>query len=283
MTKDIFSNQYWEKAWEDDPNTQDKRMKRAGLGDPSAPGFEKWAENFNKNSFTEESQHRTKRIMNWIEQQTGRFSNLSVLDVGAASGVFSVPFAKEGAKVTALEPSPILHDMLKDNANHYGVTLKTLNQSFEDAQLEELGQHDLVFASMCPAVTTWEAVSKAIDIAQKFVYVSLFAGPKENSIVDEVVAFLDEESQPMTADMYYLLQLLYFNDYTYETLIERHTQHNDKPIEDVMQQLPQWLKEVEVELDEQQLASVEHYLRDKYGDTIPVITGGKFGKVLIHV
>ena len=46
-----------------------------------------------------------------------------------------------------------------------------------------------------------------------------------------------------------------------------------KPIEDVMQQLPQWLKEVEVELDEQQLASVEHYLRDKYGDTIPVITG----------
>ena len=32
-------------------------------------------------------------------------------------------------------------------------------------------------------------------------------------------------------------------------------------------------KEVEVELDEQQLASVEHYLRDKYGDTIPVITG----------
>jgi 2-polyprenyl-3-methyl-5-hydroxy-6-metoxy-1,4-benzoquinol methylase len=113
MTKDIFSNQYWEKAWEDDPNTQDKRMKRAGLGDPSAPGFEKWAENFNKNSFTEESQHRTKRIMNWIEQQTGRFSNLSVLDIGVASGVFSVPFAKEGAKVTALEASPILHDMLK--------------------------------------------------------------------------------------------------------------------------------------------------------------------------
>lgn len=42
---------------------------------------------------------------------------------------------------------------------------------------------------MCPAVTTWEVVSKAIDIAQKFVYVSLIAGPKENSIVDEVVAF----------------------------------------------------------------------------------------------
>ena len=78
---------------------------------------------------------------------------------------------------------------------------------------------------MCPAVTTWEAVSKAIDIAQKFVYVSLIAGPKENLNCRRSRGILDEESQPMTADMYYLLQLLYFNDYTYETLIERHTQH----------------------------------------------------------
>ena len=283
MPKDIFSNQFWEEAWKNDENTQDKRMKRAGLGDPHAPGFEKWAENFNKNSFTEESQKRTKRIMEWVEKQTGSFSNLSILDVGAASGVFSIPFAKEGAKVTSLEPSPILHDMLKDNAQHYGVEVATVNQSFEDMSVENIGNHDLVFASMCPAVTTWKAIEKAIDIAQKYVYVSLIAGPKENSIVDEVIAFLGIESQEITADMYYLLQLLYFNDYTYETLIERHTQHNDKSIDDVMQQLPNWLKEVEVELDEQQFASVEQYLRDKYGDNVPVVTGGKFGKVLIHV
>lgn len=283
MEKDIFSNQFWEEAWENDENTQDKRMKRAGLGDPHAPGFEKWAENFNKNSFTEESQKRTKRIMDWVEKQTGSFSNLSILDVGAASGVFSIPFAKEGAKVTSLEPSPILHDMLEDNSKHYGVELEMINQSFEDVRIEELGHYDLVFASMCPAVTTWEAVNKAIDIAQKYVYVSLIAGPKENSIVDEIIAFLGVESQEMTADMYYLLQLLYFNDYTYETLIERHTQHNDKTLDDVMQQLPQWLKEVEVELDEQQLASVEQYLQNKYGDNVPVVTGGKFGKILIHI
>ena len=32
--------------------------------------------------------------MSWIENQTGAFKNLSILDVGAASGVFSIPFAK---------------------------------------------------------------------------------------------------------------------------------------------------------------------------------------------
>ena len=49
--ENIFDQQFWKEAWDNDPNTQDKRMKRAGLGQPDAPGFEKWAENFNKNSF----------------------------------------------------------------------------------------------------------------------------------------------------------------------------------------------------------------------------------------
>ena len=279
----IFDQQFWKDAWDNDPNTQDKRMKRAGLGNPDAPGFEKWAENFNKNSFTEESQKRTKRIMSWIEKQTGAFKNLSILDVGAASGVFSIPFAKEGAKVTSLEPSTVLHEMLKDNAQHYDASIKTINQSFESISASDLNNVDFVFASMCPAVTTWEAVQKAIDIANQFVYVSLIAGPKENSIVEKVTAFLEMKPSPMTADMYYLMQLLYCNNYTYDTLIEHHTQHTEKSVEEVMQQLPSWLKEVEIEIDHQQMESIEQYLQDKYGDNVPLTTGGKFGKVLIHL
>ena len=46
--ENIFDQQFWKEAWDNDPNTQDKRMKRAGLGQPDAPGFETWAENFNK-------------------------------------------------------------------------------------------------------------------------------------------------------------------------------------------------------------------------------------------
>ena len=279
----IFDQQFWKDAWDNDPNTQDKRMKRAGLGNPDAPGFEKWAENFNKNSFTEESQKRTKRIMSWIENQTGAFKNLSILDVGAASGVFSIPFAKEGAKVTSLEPSTVLHEMLKDNAQHYDASIETINQSFESISASDLNNVDFVFASMCPAVTTWEAVQKAIDIANQFVYVSLIAGPKENSIVEKVTAFLEMKPSPMTADMYYLMQLLYCNNYTYDTLIEHHTQHTEKSVEEVMQQLPSWLKEVEIEIDHQQMESIEQYLQDKYGDNVPLTTGGKFGKVLIHL
>ena len=44
-----------------------------------------------------------------------------------------------------------------------------------------------------------------------------------------------------------------------------------------------WLKEVEIEIDHQQMESIEQYLQDKYGDNVPLTTGGKFGKVLIHL
>ena len=156
--------------------------------------------------------------------------------------------------------------MLKDNAQHYDASIKTINQSFESISASDLNNVDFVFASMCPAVTTWEAVQKAIDIANQFVYVSLIAGPKETPREGDCI--LEMKPSPMTADMYYLMQLLYCNNYTYDTLIEHHTQHTEKSVEEVMQQLPSWLKEVEIEIDHQQMESIEQYLQDKYGDNV---------------
>ena len=43
--------------------------------------------------------------MSWIQNQTGGFENLSILDVGAASGVFSIPFSK-ALKLLVLNPHP---------------------------------------------------------------------------------------------------------------------------------------------------------------------------------
>jgi len=37
------------------------------------------------------------------------------LEIGAASGVFSVPFAERGARVTAVETSPPLIELLEEN------------------------------------------------------------------------------------------------------------------------------------------------------------------------
>ena len=52
--------------------------------------------------------------------------------------------------------------MLKDNAQHYDASIETINQSFESISASDLNNVDFVFASMCPAVTTWEAVQKPL-------------------------------------------------------------------------------------------------------------------------
>ncbi len=73
-------------------------MKRAGI-DP-AHSFDSSAKSFNKEVFSEEGRRRARRIMNWLEDQGVEFSGSSVLDIGAASGGFSIPFAERGADVT---------------------------------------------------------------------------------------------------------------------------------------------------------------------------------------
>lgn len=257
-------------------------MKRAGLGSYDSPGFEKWAINYDRQSFSKDGKARTERIIKWIEQQIPSFNHMTILDVGAASGVFSVPFAQRGASVTAVEPSPLLSELLIKNATTYDVDVNVMTAAFENKTATEIGHHDFVFASMCPAVTDWEAVQKALKIANKYVYVSLMAGPKENKLVDELIEQFNLQSVPTTADMYYLLQLLYVNNYTYQTLIERHTKTTDMTLTDVMNQLPTWFTDFDIAVSTAMLNDIQHYLQDKYGTTIPVTTGGKFGKVLIH-
>lgn len=283
MNKLLFTKNYWEQAWQDDPNTAMKKMRKAGQGSYQSKGFENWAEKFNADSFSPGGIKRTKRIITWIEQQTGSFEHLTILDVGAASGVFSIPFSKKGAAVHSLEPSSILTSMLEENAEHHAVNLNIINQSFEEAELEKYGTFDLVFASMCPALTNWKAVEKAISCADKYVYISLMAGAKENKLVEELMPVLGVEGESVSTDMYYLLQLLYVNDYSYQSLIERHQKTTSMSVDEVGNNINAWFTDYSISLNNDQIQKAVQYLNKTYGEEVPVTTGGKFGKVLIHL
>ena len=71
-------------------------MKKAGMD--QAHHFDHRAKSFNEQAFNEEGRQRTKRIMNWLEGQGVTFKDTSILDIGAASGGFTVPFAERGAE-----------------------------------------------------------------------------------------------------------------------------------------------------------------------------------------
>ncbi|GJM70018.1 hypothetical protein HMSSN036_22340 [Paenibacillus macerans] len=59
--------------------------------------FDDKAKSFNEQAFSEEGRQRARRIMNWLEGQGVTFKDNSILDIGAASGGFTVPFAERGA------------------------------------------------------------------------------------------------------------------------------------------------------------------------------------------
>lgn len=279
----IFNPKYWEQAWKEDPNTSLKRMKKAGLGTYQSEGFATWAKKFDANSFNEEGVKRTERIIKWIESQINSFEGLSVLDVGAASGVFSIPFAKRGASVSSLEPSPLLNTMLKKNAKKNYVNVDIISQPFEEYEPANSEGFDFVFASMCPAITDWDVVKKALSLSNKYLYVSLMAGPKENQLIEELLSVLNVKGENTSSEMYYLLQLLYLNNYTYQTLIERHHKTVNTSIDGVVHNLETWFLDYNIVLNNTQKTEAVDYLTLTYGEKVPVTTGGKFGKVLIHL
>lgn len=71
-----------------------------------------------------------------------------VLDIGAGSGVLSLPLASIGCGVTALEPSAGMRSLLeKEAAQRNSASLRIDPRRWEDVPLSELGHYDLIIAS----------------------------------------------------------------------------------------------------------------------------------------
>lgn len=285
MEKNLFKHQVWKSAWDNDPNTSLRIMQRLGQGNFQTEEFKKWAISYDKNSFSYEGRQRSNRILTWIEDQVVSFKDLSVLDIGAASGVFSIPFAEKGANVTAIEPSPELSIMLEKNSINYSVQVNIIQKPFEEISTDKHNQsYDLVFASMCPAMKDWEMVEKALSFAKKFCYISMMAGPKENHLMDELLPIIDLEPREIGfSDMAYLLQLLYVNGYSYQTLIEKQMKTIKIDIDSAVDNLTEWFIEYGIPVEEKLLKKSEEYLRETYEDEISLKMGGRFGKVLVHM
>jgi len=285
MGENLFKQQVWKSSWNDDSNTSLRTMQKLGQDDYQTEEFRKWAKSYDRNSFSDEGKQRSNRILTWIENQTGSFENLSVLDIGAASGVFSIPFAEKGANVTAIEPSPDLAMMLDNNAKSNSVQVKVIQKTFEEISKNKNEQlYDLVFASMCPAMKDWDMIERALSYAKKYCYLSMMAGPKENQLMDEILLNIGLKQREIgSSDMAYLQQLLYLNGYTYQILIEKQIKTEKIGVDIAINNLKKWFIEYGIQLEEKWLRESENYIRETYKDDISLRMGGRFGKVLVHL
>lgn len=282
----LFDLSVWEEAWKNQSTASIYNMKSATFDAKSA--FERWAREYHQQSFTEEGKQRSGRIIGWIENQGVSFDGLSMLDIGAASGIFTIPFATKGATVTAVEPSELLVSLMKETIPaSLTSSIDIVSERFEDISIQEKGwekKYDFAFASMCPAMSNWETIEQAISTTRKYVYISTMAGSREHTLIDELKEVLSVYPSYYAGDMGYIQQLLYLKDYSYTTLITKETSYMEMPVEEVVDKLQEWLSTHELPTDEGSLALAEQYIRDTYKDGMVTFSrGGKFGKILIQL
>jgi SAM-dependent methyltransferase len=88
------------------------------------------------------------KILERVQQEVR--PDFSVLDIGAGAGAFALPLAKTVRLVTAIEPSAKQAARLREAAEKAQAgNLVVIESPWEDVNLSEIGQHDLVLAAYC--------------------------------------------------------------------------------------------------------------------------------------
>ncbi|WP_339305685.1 methyltransferase domain-containing protein [Paenibacillus sp. FSL R5-0519] len=282
----LFNLSVWEEAWKNRPRSPKYKKKSAPFNTEEA--FERWARDYHVQSFSEEGKQRSERIMNWIENQGVEFEGLSILDIGAASGIFTIPFAEKGAIVTAVEPSELLVSLMKETIpTALESNIEIVKERYEEIAIEDKGwekKYDFAFASMCPAMSDWKTIEQAINCARKYVYISTMAGQKEHTLMDELKDVLGVTSTYKAGDMGYIQQLLYLKGYSYTMIITREVNSFEVPVEEIIDKLPELLNMYELPSDEDSLSLAEKYIQDTYKDRMMTFSrGARFGKILIQL
>ena len=100
----------------------------------------------------------------------------SVIDVGSGPGMLTLPMARRARRVTAVEPSERMIDLLRGHLEQEGLeNVDIVNDRWED--VEGLEQHDVVVASLSLLMLDLRAALERMDaLARMRVYLIWFVG-----------------------------------------------------------------------------------------------------------
>ena len=126
----------------------------------------------------------------------------SVLDIGAGTGVFAVPIAESGHRVTAVEPSAPMAAIMDKEARRRGVRnrIRIVRKTWQSARV---GVHDTVLCINAPASLTDDAgfIRRADRLSRRFVcVVQGVAAPRHRFFYDELFPLLFGKTCPDRGD-----------------------------------------------------------------------------------
>lgn len=190
----------WSKAWIERlaRSSHKARLKRGDISSEEFwDRFGTWEE---YERYTAYPGRALDRILECVDPQS------TVLDIGAGSGAFTIPLAKAGRFVTAVEPSSGQLSRLYRKAKREGVgNFRVIQSRWEDVDAEEVGCHDIVTAAYCLAMEDIEAaLDKMYRVVARGLFIVHFAGHDLLEPIREMCGGYD--SMP---DYIFLLNVLY--------------------------------------------------------------------------
>jgi len=122
-------------------------------------------------------QKKVKAVLDILKEAGFSPKGAKVLDIGCGPGTLSIPLAKAGAKVTAMDIASGMLDRLKETVKKEKLDITTIEGSWYSADIDKLKfrkKFDLVIASMTPAVRDLETFDRMMACSKKFCYYSNF-------------------------------------------------------------------------------------------------------------
>ncbi len=172
------------------------------------------------NSHGKETEKR-KGLAEIIHLLTGRdmlHSHSQVLDIGCGPGRYSIEFAKKSKQVVGIDISAKMIEYAQENAHREKVD----NTVFEVVPWETLNvdqyswnkKYDLVFASMCPGISSSESLLKMCQASKGACFLSNFVARKDKLREDlyREIYGNDPEYQ-WGKNIYYAINILWLSGY----------------------------------------------------------------------
>jgi SAM-dependent methyltransferase len=203
---------FWETAW---LQARDASLFRTNKSlEEKVNSWNRRARSFKENTAGEKGRKRVENVLQWLDSQGVILDSVKVLDIGAGPGTFALAFAERAEEVVAVEPAEAMVSFLQEKiarqeCRNIRVVAKTWEELDPNKEKWE-DRFDLVFASMSPGINNWETLEKALCCANKYCYISSFAGKRKNDVLEELWPELfDEKMPPWPGDIIYLFNLLY--------------------------------------------------------------------------
>lgn len=158
------------------------------------------AEGYSRSISKDRKQKRSDEFFDLIASTGLSLDGAEVLDIGCGPGTFALPLARLGAKVTAIDISENMLELLEKNAAEEGLNIeKTILSGWSDIDIDSLefrGHFDLVVASMTPGIDGPDSFEKMIDASKRVCYYSNFVARKWDPSYYELYQLLFNEKYP---------------------------------------------------------------------------------------